>query len=138
MKYVFDFTKVVNKQNMIHLLINVLQIPTSYARSIFEKGKVTLDSTKYPLLEKYLANFTYADENIIIKPFKEITEPNEEDKPQILLLKEQRKPYIIIDDCILLTKEEYQELCKYKGLYLDIIGHIKTVIKEFEEKRQSN
>lgn len=27
-------------------------------------------------------------------------------------------------DCILLTKEEYQELCKYKGLYLDLKGEI--------------
>lgn len=145
MKYVFDFTQVNNKMCMVHLLKDVLQISLSKAKDTFEKGKVTLDGTKYHLLERYLENFKHADENIIIKKFEEevrhykpFTLEKEENKPQNTPLERAKQAVYYHSDCVLLTKEEYQELCKYKGLYLDIIGHIKTAIKEFEEKGQSN
>lgn len=145
MKYVFDFTKVKDKTAVLFLLQNVLQISLSKAREIFGQNKVTLDGTKYPLLERYLDNFKRIDENIIITEFKETMRPykpftleNEENKPQNTPLERAKQAVYYHSDCVLLTKEEYQELCKYKGLYLDIIGHIKTAIKEFEEKGQSN
>lgn len=34
-------------------------------------------------------------------------------------------------ECILLTKEEYNELAKYKGLYLDLAGSLETLTKQF-------
>lgn len=145
MKYVFDFTQVKNGISIIHLLKDVLQTNLSNAKDIFEKGKVTLDSAKYPSLDRYLENFKHADKNIIIKEFKEAVRPykpftleNEENKPQNTPLERAKQVVYYHSDCILLTKEEHQELCKYKDLYLDLIGHIKTVIKEFEEKGQSN
>lgn len=145
MKYVFDFTQVKDKTSVISLLKNVLQIPLSKAKEIFAQSKVTLDDTKYLLLDRYLENFKRVDENIIITEFKETVRPykpftleNEDNKPQNTPLERAKQVVYYHSDCILLTKEEYQELCKYKGLYLDIIGHIKTVIKEFEEKGQSN
>lgn len=144
MKYVFDFTQVNNKMCMVHLLKDVLQISLSKAKDTFEKGKVTLDGTKYSLLERYLDNFKHADENIIITEFKETVRPykpftlGEKENKQNTPLERAKQVVYYHSDCVLLTKEEYQELCKYKGLYLDIMGHIKTAIKEFEEKGQSN
>lgn len=38
-------------------------------------------------------------------------------------------------ECILLTKEEYEELKKYKALYQDLIGSLKTVLTDFETNR---
>ena len=32
-------------------------------------------------------------------------------------------------DCKLLTKEEYEELCKYKALYLDLKGSLEGIVK---------
>lgn len=144
MKYVFDFTQVNNKICMIHLLKDVLQISLPKAKDIFEKGKVTLDSTKYSSLDRYLDNFKHADENVIITEFKETMRPykpftlGEKENKQNTPLERAKQVVYCHSDCVLLTKEEYQELCKYKGLYLDIIGHIKTAIKEFEENGQSN
>ena len=37
-------------------------------------------------------------------------------------------------DCKLLTKEEYEELCKYKGLYLDLKGSINNIMNQFKDK----
>ena len=37
-------------------------------------------------------------------------------------------------DCKLLTKEEYEELCKYKGLYLDLKGSINKIMNQFKDK----
>lgn len=37
-------------------------------------------------------------------------------------------------DCVLLSKEEYQELCKYKGLYLDLKGSIEQISNTFKDK----
>ena len=71
MKYVFDFTKVKDKIAVVSLLKDVLQISLSKAKETFDKSKVTLDSTKYPLIDRYLDNFKHADENIIITEFKE-------------------------------------------------------------------
>lgn len=34
-------------------------------------------------------------------------------------------------ECVLISKEEYNLLTKYKGLYLDIIGTLNNVIKQF-------
>lgn len=34
-------------------------------------------------------------------------------------------------ECVLITKEEYNLLTKYKGLYLDIIGTLNNVVKQF-------
>lgn len=33
-------------------------------------------------------------------------------------------------ECVLLEKDEYQELCKYKGLYLDLKGSLEGILKE--------
>lgn len=38
------------------------------------------------------------------------------------------------NDCKLLTKEEYEELCKYKSLYLDLKGSINNIINQFKDK----
>lgn len=145
MKYVFDFTEVKDKTSVIFLLKDVLQISLLKAKEIFGKSKVTLDSAKYPLIDRYLDNFKRADENIIItefkgtmRPYKPFTLGDKENKPQNTPLERVKQVVYCHSDCVLLTKDEYQELCKYKGLYLDIIGHIKTVIKEFEENGQSN
>lgn len=35
-------------------------------------------------------------------------------------------------DCKLLTKEEYEELCKYKALYLDLKGSLERIVKDFK------
>lgn len=34
-------------------------------------------------------------------------------------------------ECVLISKEEYNLLTKYKGLYLDIIGTLNNVVKQF-------
>lgn len=34
-------------------------------------------------------------------------------------------------ECVLITKEEYNLLTKYKGLYLDIVGTLSTIVKQF-------
>ena len=34
-------------------------------------------------------------------------------------------------ECVLISKEEYNLLSKYKGLYLDIIGTLNNVVKQF-------
>lgn len=34
-------------------------------------------------------------------------------------------------ECVLISKEEYDLLTKYKGLYLDIIGTLNNVVKQF-------
>lgn len=145
MKYVFDFTQVNNKMCMVHLLKDVLQISLSKAKDTFEKGKVTLDGTKYSLLERYLDNFKHADENIIITEFKETVRPykpftlgEKENKPQNTPLERAKQAVYYHSDCVLLTKEEYQELYKYKGLYLDLQGSISKIAEEFKEKGQSN
>ena len=36
-------------------------------------------------------------------------------------------------DCKLLTKEEYEELCKYKALYLDLKGSLEGIVKDFKQ-----
>lgn len=36
-------------------------------------------------------------------------------------------------DCKLLTKEEYEELCKYKALYLDLKGSLEGIVKNFKQ-----
>lgn len=35
-------------------------------------------------------------------------------------------------DCVLLSKGEYQELCKYKGLYLDLKGEITKIAEAWK------
>lgn len=37
-------------------------------------------------------------------------------------------------ECVLLGKDEYQELCKYKGLYLDLKGSLEGVVNVFSSK----
>lgn len=34
-------------------------------------------------------------------------------------------------ECVLISKEEYNLLTKYKGLYLDIVGTLSTIVKQF-------
>lgn len=36
-------------------------------------------------------------------------------------------------DCKLLTKEEYEELCRYKALYLDLKGSLEGIVKDFKQ-----
>jgi hypothetical protein len=33
----------------------------------------------------------------------------------------------------LLTKEKYEELCKYKALYLDLKGSLEGIVKDFKQ-----
>ena len=144
MKYVFDFTEVKDKTAVVFLLKDVLQISLSEAKEIFGKSKVTLDSAKYPLIDRYLDNFKRADENIIITEFKETIWPykpftlGEKNNTQNTPLERAKQVVYYHSDCILLTKDEYQELCKYKGLYLDLQGSISKIVEEFKEKGQSN
>lgn len=144
MKYVFDFTKVKDKIAVVSLLKDVLQISLSKAKETFDKSKVTLDSTKYPLIDRYLDNFKHADENIIITEFKETVRSykpftlKEENNTQNTPLERAKQVVYCHSDCVLLTKEEYQELCRYKSLYLDLQGSISKIVEEFKEKGQSN
>ena len=155
MKYVFDFTKVKDKIAVVSLLKDVLQISLSKAKETFDKSKVTLDSTKYPLIDRYLDNFKHADENIIITEFKETNctindfknckvqsyKPftlKEENNTQNTPLERAKQVVYCHSNCVLLTKEEYQELCRYKSLYLDLQGSISKIVEEFKEKGQSN
>lgn len=144
MKYVFDFTKVKDKIAVVSLLKDVLQISLSKAKEIFDKSKVTLDSAKYPLIDRYLDNFKHADENIIITEFKETVRSykpftlKEENNTQNTPLERAKQVVYCHSDCVLLTKEEYQELCRYKNLYLDLQGSISKIVEEFKEKGQSN
>lgn len=34
-------------------------------------------------------------------------------------------------ECVLISKEEYNLLTKYKGLYLDIVGTLSIIVKQF-------
>lgn len=144
MKYVFDFTKVKDKIAVVSLLKDVLQISLSKAKETFDKSKVTLDSAKYPLIDRYLDNFKHADENIIITEFKETVRSykpftlKEENNTQNTPLERAKQVVYCHSDCVLLTKEEYQELCRYKSLYLDLQGSISKIVEEFKEKGQSN
>lgn len=144
MKYVFDFTKVKDKIAVVSLLKDVLQISLLKAKETFDKSKVTLDSAKYPLIDRYLDNFKHADENIIITEFKETIRPykpftlGEENNTQNTPLERAKQVVYYHSDCVLLTKDEYQELCKYKSLYLDLQGSISKIVEEFKEKGQSN
>lgn len=36
-------------------------------------------------------------------------------------------------DCRLLTKEEYEELCRYKALYLDLKDSLEEIVKDFKQ-----
>lgn len=131
MKYKFNFTKVKNKVAVTLLLRDVLQVSLIKANKIFDKNEVELDSKNYPLLDTYIGHFYQADKRIIIErdelSLTKLSNLLDEVKQVARqVIKQHTKD-------VLLTQEEYQELSKYKGLYHDLLGSIRTVIEKFDD-----
>lgn len=48
-------------------------------------------------------------------------------------IKKAQEAVLYNTDCKLLTKKEYEELCKYKALYLDLKGSLEGIVKDFKQ-----
>lgn len=85
------------------------------SKIIVDSGKFTLDNVQNAACERLKCKF----------PNIEITESPDP-------LAEAKQAVYYHSDCVLLTKEEYQELCKYKGLYLDLKGEITKIAESWK------
>lgn len=85
------------------------------SKNLVDSGKFVLKNVQDATCERLKYKF----------PDIEITEsPN--------LIEGAKQAVYYHSNCVLLTKEEYQELCKYKGLYLDLKGEITKMAESWK------
>lgn len=125
-KLLFNYKNLNQKLHQIKLLQTLFALSLKEAKYAVDCGELILQECDKNLVEIIRSN---SDANIEVV----ILSSQETEKAFQLTIYSRLQNLFPQDksECVLISKEEYNLLTKYKGLYLDIIGTLNNVVKQF-------
>lgn len=125
-KLLFNYKNLNQKLHQIKLLQTLFALSLKEAKYTVNCGELILQECDKNLVEIIRSN---SDANIEVV----ILSSQETEKAFQLTIYSRLQNLFPQDksECVLISKEEYNLLTKYKGLYLDIIGTLNNVVKQF-------
>lgn len=125
-KLLFNYKNLNQKLHQIKLLQTLFALSLKEAKYAVDCGELILQECDKNLVKIIRSN---SDANIEVV----ILSSQETEKAFQLTIYSRLQNLFPQDksECVLISKEEYNLLTKYKGLYLDIIGTLNNVVKQF-------
>lgn len=125
-KFLFNYKNLDQKRRQIKLLQTLFDLGLKEAKYAVDCGELILQECDENIIETIRSSNANIEVITLPSPIKA------EEAFQLIVyshlqnLSPQDK-----SECVLISKEEYNLLTKYKGLYLDIIGTLNNVVKQF-------
>lgn len=129
-KLLFNYKNLNQKLHQIKLLQTLFALSLKEAKYAVDCGELILQECDKNLVEIIRSNSDTNIEVVILSP--------QETEKTFQLTVYSHLQNLSPQECILLNKKEYEkerkELIKYKSLYLDLIGSIRSVIDSFPKE----
>lgn len=129
-KLLFNYKNLNQKLHQIKLLQTLFALSLKEAKYAVDCGELILQKCDKNLVEIIRSNSDTNIEVVILSP--------QETEKTFQLTVYSHLQNLSPQECILLNKKEYEkerkELIKYKSLYLDLIGSIRSVIDSFPKE----